>query len=126
MCINYTVIFCINYIYFILRIPNKLNCFRLSKFTYCVSFHTHRYLYPKSHPSGRHSQVDWSAKDIDETKYPKFSQGKVSEVILGAGDLMYIPSGWIHYVMNLNINWQCNARSGKSKGQVGDLTPCGF
>jgi len=50
----------------------------------------------------------------------------VSEVILEAGDLLYIPSGWVHYVMSLNINWQCNARSGKSQGQVGELSRCGF
>jgi hypothetical protein len=50
----------------------------------------------------------------------------VSEVILEGGDFLYIPSGWLHYVMSLNINWQCNARSGKSEGQAGDLSRCNF
>mmetsp|Transcript_30384 Transcript_30384/g.39167 ORF Transcript_30384/g.39167 Transcript_30384/m.39167 type:complete len:124 (+) Transcript_30384:1413-1784(+) len=86
------------------------------------------YLYPKGHPSNRHSQVDWSDINYNmNNKYPKFEKATVSEVILKAGDIMYIPSGWIHYVMSLNINWQCNSRSGKSKGgQDIYLHKCGF
>ena len=47
-------------------------------------------------------------------------------MILSPGDFMYIPSGWIHYVMSLNTNFQCNARSGKSKGRARDLRRCNF
>lgn len=83
------------------------------------------YLWPSGHPSGRHSEVDWSAPDLE--RYPKFKDAKVTEVILTAGDLMYIPSGWLHYVMSLNTNFQCNARSGKSRGfQEHKLRKCGF
>jgi hypothetical protein len=84
----------------------------------------HMALLPKEHPSGRHSEVDWSNPDLD--KFPSFPQTQASEVILAAGDLLYIPSGWIHYVMSLNTNWQCNARSGKGVGREGDLEQCGF
>mmetsp|Transcript_63876 Transcript_63876/g.144099 ORF Transcript_63876/g.144099 Transcript_63876/m.144099 type:complete len:414 (+) Transcript_63876:361-1602(+) len=82
------------------------------------------HLFPKNHPSGRHSQVDWSAPDLE--KYPNFPQARVSELVLEPGDFLYIPSGWLHYVMSLNMNWQCNARSGKGKGRAGDLSHCGF
>mmetsp|Transcript_43704 Transcript_43704/g.98806 ORF Transcript_43704/g.98806 Transcript_43704/m.98806 type:complete len:262 (-) Transcript_43704:174-959(-) len=82
------------------------------------------YLLPRSHPSERHSQVDWSAVDLE--KYLDFPQAKVSELILEPGDFLYIPSGWLHYVMSLNMNWQCNAGSGAGRGRVGDLDRCGF
>jgi len=84
----------------------------------------HMALLPKSHPSGRHSEIDWSKPDL--TKYPNFPKAQASEVILAAGDLLYIPSGWIHYVMSLNTNWQCNARSGKGEGRASDVKQCGF
>jgi len=85
------------------------------------------HLYPKAHPSGRHSEVDWSAPSEETNrKYPDFQRATVNEVILEAGDFLYLPSGWIHYIMSLNINWQCNARSGKSVGQLSDLAACNF
>ncbi len=90
----------------------------------CIWMYVCRRLYPSNHPSGRHSEIDWSRPDLE--KFPEFEGARVSEVILGAGDVLYIPSGWIHYIESLNINWQCNARSGKGKGRIFDLDRCGF
>uniref|UniRef100_A0A7S2SVX9 JmjC domain-containing protein n=1 Tax=Rhizochromulina marina TaxID=1034831 RepID=A0A7S2SVX9_9STRA len=72
----------------------------------------HMHLYHHPHPSARHSEVDWSAPDL--AKFPDFAQARVNEVILTPGDLLYIPSRWIHFIMSVNTNLQCNARSGKS------------
>jgi Cupin-like domain len=46
-------------------------------------------LYPKGHPSGRHSAVDWSNPDLE--KYPEFAQARANEVVLQPGQLLYLP-----------------------------------
>ena len=54
------------------------------------------YLLPKSHPSGRHSQVDWSDPDFE--KHPNFRHARATETILRQGQVLYVPSHWIHYI----------------------------
>jgi hypothetical protein len=46
-------------------------------------------LYPKGHPSARHSAVDWSKPDLDS--FPEFSQARANEVVLQPGELLYLP-----------------------------------
>ena len=46
----------------------------------------HLALYPKGHPSGRHSAVDWSNPDLQE--YPEFALAKGNEVVMQPGDIM--------------------------------------
>jgi hypothetical protein len=70
----------------------------------------HMYIYPANHPSGRHSSVDWS--DVDWVDKPDFKNAMLNEVILQAGDILYVPTDWIHYIQNFGINYQCNVRSG--------------
>ncbi|CAM9372864.1 unnamed protein product, partial [Ectocarpus sp. 13 AM-2016] len=62
------------------------------------------YLLPKAHPSGRHSDVDWSNPDLE--KFPEFP--KASKVLLKAGEVLYVPTQWFHYISNIGINAQCN------------------
>lgn len=76
------------------------------------------------HPSGRHSAVDWSAPDHE--KFPNFKNVQANEVILQPGDIAYIPTYWIHYITSININYQCNSRSGASRGFDADIKQCGF
>ena len=83
------------------------------------------YMLPHGHPSGRHSQVDWS-RPVDETKFPKFYGMRAHEVILEAGDVLYIPHYWFHYIMSLGTNYQCNARSGHNNIGADKLKKCGF
>lgn len=82
------------------------------------------YLYPPNHPSGRHSEVDWSKPDYD--KYPLFETAQVNEIIIKAGMILYVPTAWFHYIVSLNINYQCNIRSGQTKTFEADLKKCGF
>ncbi len=89
-------------------------------------------LYPVSHPSGRHSQVDWSTRltnPADLAKFrlehAKFSQTNVNEVVLQAGDALYLPTSWFHYIVSLNINYQCNARSGTTLENMAFIRKCG-
>jgi hypothetical protein len=87
-------------------------------------------LYPKEHPSGRHSIVDWSDIDSDpswRTDYPEFyNLATANEVVLQAGDSLYLPTNWMHYIISLNLNYQCNARSGRTDGYDSDIAACGF
>jgi len=84
----------------------------------------HQYILPKDHPSGRHSEVDWSKPDLEA--YPDFSKVNAHEIILQPGDVLYIPTNWIHYIVSLNINIQCNSRSGTTHEYDVDTRKCGF
>ena len=76
------------------------------------------------HPSGRHSAVDWSKPDLE--KYPNYAKVKGNEVILLHGDFLFVPTYWIHYIVSLNLNIQCNSRSRKWSGYDKDIRQCGF
>ncbi|CAJ1961855.1 unnamed protein product [Cylindrotheca closterium] len=82
------------------------------------------YLYPKGHPSARHSQIDWNNPDLDE--YPLFQTARSNEVILQAGDVLYLPQHWFHFIVSLDLNFQCNTRSGKFRGYDEPIRECGF
>lgn len=84
----------------------------------------HMYMYKNEHPSGRHSEVDWSNPDVD--KFPNFRKVQSNEVILQPGDVLYVPTFWIHYIVSLNVNYQCNTRSGKSDEFDESIKKCGF
>lgn len=81
-------------------------------------------LYPKGHPSGRHSAIDWSQPDLEE--FPLFQHATVNEVVLQAGDVLYLPTFWFHYIISLNINYQCNGRSGVTTDHRMAMHKCGF
>lgn len=81
-------------------------------------------LYPKEHPSARHSAVDWSDPDLDT--FPEFGTAEASEVVLQAGDVMYLPTNWFHYIISLDLNFQCNTRSGVGQEYMPPIQQCGF
>lgn len=84
----------------------------------------HAYLLPTGHPSARHTEVDWSAPDLQ--KYPDFVNLVANEVLLTPGEVLNVPAWWIHTIENLDINIQCNSRSGDSTVGLKDLKRCGF
>ena len=81
-------------------------------------------LYPKGHPSSRHSAVDWANPDLGT--YPEFANAKVNEVVMQAGDVLYLPTNWFHHIVSLNTNFQCNARSGTTRNYHKHIRHCGF
>jgi hypothetical protein len=81
-------------------------------------------LHPLGHPSARHSSVDWS--NPSEWQKGNFPKAKVSEIILQAGDALYLPTAWFHFIVSLNLNYQCNARSGITHENEHHLKSCGF
>ena len=89
----------------------------------------------KNHPSGRHSSFDWAsaeetyayngssggtAMSISErdtvqarvAQRRKFCSTAATEIVLTAGEMLYLPSYWFHYIVSLERNVQCNSRSG--------------
>ena len=81
-------------------------------------------LYPVGHPSARHSEVDWANPDLN--RFPQFRNAKVHEVVLQAGDVLYLPTNYFHHIVSLNTNYQCNARSGVTQHYMQDIHDCGF
>lgn len=81
-------------------------------------------LYPKGHPSARHSAVDWSDPDVE--KFPQFLDARSSEVVLQPGQVLYLPTNWFHYIVSLEINMQCNTRSGTEPEMMPFVRECGF
>jgi hypothetical protein len=82
------------------------------------------YILPKGHPSGRHSEVDWSQPDL--VTHPKFANLVANEIIFKPGEVLYVPTSWFHYIVSLNVNWQCNSRSGRDNTYTKDLQKCGW
>jgi len=81
-------------------------------------------LYPRGHPSARHSAVDWSNPDLDA--FPEFGEAKANEVVLEAGHVLYLPTTWFHFIISLDINFQCNTRSGITDDYERYMNECGF
>jgi hypothetical protein len=81
-------------------------------------------LHPPGHPSARHSRVDWS--DPKDWHTGNFEKARVNEVLMQAGDILYLPTSWFHYIVSLNLNYQCNARSGTSYENLPAIQECGF
>ena len=46
------------------------------------------------------------------------SGAKAVETVLKAGEVLYIPSFWFHYIIGLQKNAQCNVRSGTGNGST--------
>jgi hypothetical protein len=86
------------------------------------------YLLPTKHPSGRHISFDLSAP-VDKIlpQYPKFAKLMGTEFITQPGDAVFIPTHWFHHIISLNLNYQCNARSGRDYLPYADIIrKCGF
>lgn len=81
-------------------------------------------LYPQGHPLERHSVVDWEAPNT--TAYPSFKNVNVSEVVLQAADILYLPTYWFHHIISLSRNYQCNVRSGHTLEYDQEIYDCGF
>ncbi|KAK3261393.1 hypothetical protein CYMTET_29699, partial [Cymbomonas tetramitiformis] len=68
------------------------------------------YLYPEvksgNTTTNRFSPIRIDSPDFE--KYPLFAQAKYTEVILGPGDMLYMPKGIWHYVRSLSTSFSIN------------------
>lgn len=81
-----------------------------------------------SHPAFRHSLINFghinALKDdtgaaqgmsVEEREWLETACDSVAvETVLKAGEVMYIPSHWFHYITSLQKSAQCNTRSGRN------------
>merc|ERR1711957_633346 len=74
-------------------------------------------LFPPHHPSRRHSAADW-ANNTSWEQSGFDGDALVNEVVLQAGDVLYLPTHWFHFIISLTTSYQCNTRSG-SDGRYG-------
>lgn len=76
------------------------------------------------HPSYRHSIIDWS----NPAEALKFGFDKVQAIdtLVRQGEVLYIPTGWNHYIIALKYSMQCNSRSGSPPNGEGlaDIEAC--
>ena len=82
-------------------------------------------LWPRGHPSARHSSIDWR----DPTKWrahAAFRKALGLQTVVRAGEVLYIPSYWIHAPIHLETAVQCNTRSGNARKGREALAKCGF
>ena len=50
---------------------------------------------------------------VFENKWMNISRdAQVIDTVLKAGEVLYIPSNWFHYIISLQKSTQCNTRSG--------------
>lgn len=59
-------------------------------------------------PLRRHATFDWG----DPSELWKLGPALGTEVVLSAGDTLYLPAYWTHLVASLDTSIQCNARPG--------------
>lgn len=59
------------------------------------------YPFPTTHPCDRQSMVG-SPVEVDLTAFPKFKDAVGHYATLKAGDLLYLPYGWWHWLRNLD------------------------
>jgi len=80
-------------------------------------------LYQPGHPSARHTAVAFGNPDYE--KFPHFKHAQVNEIVLQAGDVLYLPTYWFHHIISLNLNYQCNVRSGTTHEYAEHIRNCG-
>jgi ribosomal protein L16 Arg81 hydroxylase len=49
-------------------------------------------LLPREHESARHSQVDYTNPDLEQ--FPEFGDAMGNEVVMEAGQVLYLPTHW--------------------------------
>lgn len=61
------------------------------------------YLYPSSKPRQTNTTI-LDVTNPDLKAHPDFGKAKEADVILGPGDVIYIPKKWWHYVESLDTS----------------------
>jgi hypothetical protein len=80
-------------------------------------------LYAQNHPSGRHASIYWSSEYTTEP----FASAQLLETVLQVSEALYLPTSWLHFIVALSTNYQCNhARSGTTTENHHIIQKCGF
>ena len=73
----------------------------------------------REHPSFRHSSADWSDPKA-QSPDSALADALAIDTVVHAGEILYIPSFWFHYIQSLGCSAQCNTRSGQPPPGFGD------
>ena len=84
------------------------------------------YFSPPGHPQARHTEVDWSLTEEWDHKNTRMAQAMGYEAVIARGDVLFIPSLWVHHIVSLTMSAQCNTRSGKAKWPKWVMRGCGY
>ena len=84
------------------------------------------YMDPDGLPQARHTSVNWSETEKWDTENKKMAKAMGFEAVVAAGDVLFIPSMWIHHIISLTLSAQCNTRSGRAKYSWGAFHACGY
>jgi ribosomal protein L16 Arg81 hydroxylase len=68
--------------------------------------------------------VDWSKPDLEA--FPQSAQAKANEVVMQPGQVLYLPTDWFHFIVSLELTFQCNSRSGVGDEYKELMQQCGF
>jgi lysine-specific demethylase 8 len=77
------------------------------KYIRLYSPNSNLYPYPPDQMLSNTSQIDVESENDSEI-YPEFPVYGYQDIILGPGDLLYIPKGWWHYVRSLSISFSAS------------------
>ena len=56
--------------------------------------------------------------------YPDFPTMPAHEVVQRPGDFLYLPTYYLHYIVSIDTNYQCNTRSGRDDRQLKVVNKC--
>ena len=97
-------------------------------------------LYPKHngkhnhHPYSRYSTINWTKSDAIDAdilttvleEHPQLALAKGNEVVLQAGDVLYLPTFWFHWTVSLDMNIQCSRQSTPTQHHLPPIKACGY
>jgi hypothetical protein len=63
---------------------------------------------------------------VQVKNHPSLYNARAVEVMLRMGELLYIPSYWLHYIVSQDASIQCNCRSGESTIGRSSVDQCGY
>mgnify|MGYP005990417463 CR=1 FL=1 len=76
-------------------------------------------------PSSRHFGYDGSdlrtLYDPSRSSFQDYNEARAVETVLQEGEVLYIPSYFMHWIVSLTPNYQCNCRSGVGPAPIEEL-----
>jgi ribosomal protein L16 Arg81 hydroxylase len=51
-----------------------------------------------------HCYTDMDLENVDSRRFPQFKEARVIDVVIGPGDLLFLPVGWWHHVRALDVS----------------------
>lgn len=66
------------------------------------------YMYPDNHSKFPHNSRIRNPAKVDLSQFPEFANTRACSVIIGSGDVLYIPPGWWHFTTSIEHSISVN------------------